>query len=79
MSLSKFFNFSYNILNFDELKVTRARSFCMIVDQADHDFCFKHIATSIASQALGRATARELCAQFQPHDRDLCLAGAGIQ
>lgn len=68
-----------NILNFDELKVARAGSFCWLVDPAYQEVCFQRIGANIASQAIDPRTIRERCSEFASRFRDLCLRAAGLQ
>jgi len=68
-----------NILNFDELKVTRAGSFCALVQANWRDSCYRRIGSNLRAQVTDQGKAHDGCSTFAPHERDLCLMGAGIQ
>ncbi len=68
-----------NILNFDELKATRAGSFCALVQVNWRESCYRRIGSDLRAQVTDQGKARDGCSAFAAHERDLCLMGAGIQ
>ena len=68
-----------NLLNFDELKVTRSASFCLLVDQGLQALCYREIGINLANETTNALVIRNLCGALAPSARDSCLAGARIQ
>ena len=66
-----------NILNFDELDVTRADAFCSTVSLSLQTYCAERIGVSLRSQATDVATVSKKCKSLKDNQA-LCLRGAGL-
>ena len=67
-----------NILNFDELDVSRAQKFCDIVEQDFKNSCYQHIGLSLKSQTINNNIILQKCSIFKDNFKRECLLGAGL-
>ena len=67
-----------NIMNFDEFDVTRAQTFCDLVDVAYRSQCYISIGSSLRNQATDMNIVRAKCGLFDIEMQNVCLRGAGI-
>lgn len=67
-----------NILNFDELVVVRASSFCGLVDGRFQNSCYERIGLDLRAQATDDATVRNQCANVPGEWRSACLKGGNL-
>ncbi len=68
-----------NVLNFDELDISRAARFCALVPDILADTCFETIGRNVARQARTEKTAREICGSpVSIRASAACLRGAGL-
>jgi len=68
-----------NILNFDELEIKRAESFCNLVKDNYKNNCYQRIGLDIKSQVVQNDIVIQKCSNFNSHLKKECLKGAGMQ
>lgn len=68
-----------NILNFDELKINRAGSFCNLVSDDYKNNCYKRIGLNIKNQVIENDIILQKCSNFSNNFKRECLKGAGLQ
>lgn len=67
-----------NILNFDELDISRAGRFCDAVGNAYKNLCYYRVGISLRNQVTATDMIREKCATFEASFRRECLRGANL-
>ncbi len=67
-----------NILNFDELDVSRARAFCATVGSAYAAPCHERVGWNLRNQATDPSIVLKKCAGLEPSLREACLRGARL-
>jgi hypothetical protein len=68
-----------NILNFDELEVSRAKTFCNTVDAAYRKICYQRVGFSLRNQATDTKLVRGKCVTLEGADAAACLQGSGLE
>lgn len=69
-----------NIMNFNELNVTKAQSFCNLIAQNFKEQCYRRVGSSLKSQSLDEEVVRNLCRQIEIQNfQNICLKGAGLK
>lgn len=66
-----------NIMNFDGLEITRAKSFCLEVAMGEMPDCYRTVGLNLSRQTLLENLIRERCNALG-EDKLLCIQGAGI-
>ncbi len=67
-----------NILNFDELDVSRAQKFCDIMDEDFKNSCYRNIGLSLRNQVTDNNIILQKCSAFSDNLKKECLKGAGL-
>lgn len=67
-----------NILNFDELDLTRASRFCGGADETLKTICYQRIGMDLRAQVTDSAVVVQKCKTFKDAFSKACLAGAGL-
>lgn len=67
-----------NIMNFDELDLSRAEKFCNISDKDFQNICYQHIGLSLRSQINDKNIILEKCSIFSDNFKKECLKGTGL-
>ncbi len=67
-----------NILNFDEINITRAADFCTISDLKYQQECFTEIGRNLAYRTTENSTIINACNGLNDSFRDSCLKGANM-
>lgn len=63
-----------NIMNFDQLDITRAGTFCSLVDQDYKKQCWQHVYIGIKNQSTNAKEIQNLCEQFEEKYQSVCQA-----
>jgi len=66
-----------NILNFDELDVSRAKNFCSTVSAKYKNSCYAMVGNNLYRQATDESAIHEQCARLEEFE-SICLRAAGI-
>lgn len=61
-----------NIMNFDQLNIQRAKSFCNLVSASYKDACWNHIYFGITSQTTDQKLTEKLCNEFEKPYQNTC-------
>jgi plastocyanin len=68
-----------NIHNFDEFDLSRAISFCDIVDPEYQELCYQRMGINLRHNATDLEEVRTACASLVAKFGPACLAGAGLE
>jgi hypothetical protein len=66
-----------NIMNFDELDLTRAKAFCSTVEVDYRSACYYKIGVSLNQQSTEDSAVVDRCAELNGFE-ELCRQGAGL-
>jgi len=68
-----------NIHNFDEFDLSRAVSFCDIVDPKYQELCYRRMGLNLKNNATDLEEVRAACASLVAKFEPVCLAGAELE
>ena len=68
-----------NIHNFDEFELSRAISFCNIVDPQYQELCYRRMGLNLKNNATDLEEVRKACASLVAEFEPACLAGAELE
>ncbi len=64
-------------MNFDEVEVSRAKTFCNTVDSAYRKICYQRVGFALRNQATDTEVVRGKCVTLEGADAAACFQGAG--
>lgn len=67
-----------NIINFDQLTITRAQQFCSAVADVYRSTCYRQIGSGLTGQTVDKSIIQARCAMLSGNAAADCFAGAGI-
>lgn len=67
-----------NLLNFDQLNIARAKTFCRLVGQEDQERCYRQIGQGLRPQTTVEAVVATRCQELPGQFQDACREGAGL-
>lgn len=67
-----------NLLNFDQLNIARAETFCRLVGREDQERCYRQIGQGLRPQTTEAAVVAARCQELPGQFQDVCREGAGL-
>ena len=67
-----------NIMNFNDVNISKAAGFCDIIDEGYQALCYRKIGADLRNQTVDNNVIIEQCSTLEDEFKNICLDGAGL-